>query len=191
MPGAVGVAAGHADHRRAGHGRACAARATGLRAAYPDGSDVAARTDMALVSLLGGMALANAKLGAVHGFAGVIGGLVTAPHGAICAALLAAVTEANVRALRDRDPDSPALAAYRDAAVAAHRAIPTAHDRGRHRLDPPRPSRCSASRGSPTWAAGTRRWSTTSWRRRARASSTKGNPIVLTDAELAQALAMS
>ena len=91
--------------------------AAGLRAAYADGSDVAARTAMARCSLLGGMSLANAKLGAVHGFAGVIGGLVPVAHGAICAALLAPVTEANVRALRDRDPDNPALAAYRQAAI--------------------------------------------------------------------------
>ena len=91
--------------------------AAGLRAAHADGSDVAARTDMALCSLLGGMSLANAKLGAVHGFAGVIGGLVPVPHGAICAALLAPVTQANVAALREREPDDPALAAYRRAAA--------------------------------------------------------------------------
>ena len=91
--------------------------AAGLRAAYADGSDVAARTAMARCSLLGGMSLANAKLGAVHGFAGVIGGLVPVAHGAICAALLAPVTAANVQALRDRDPANPALAAYRRAAV--------------------------------------------------------------------------
>jgi len=71
---------------------------TGLRAAYADGSDVAARADMAMCSLLGGMALANAKLGAVHGLAGVIGGTADVPHGIACAALLAPVIEANVRA---------------------------------------------------------------------------------------------
>ncbi len=91
--------------------------AAGLRAACADGTDVAARTAMAQCSLLGGMSLANAKLGAVHGFAGVIGGLVPAAHGAICATLLAPVTRANVRALAERDPGSPALAAYRRAAV--------------------------------------------------------------------------
>ena len=67
---------------------------------------------MALCSLFGGIALANAKLGAVHGIAGVVGGMVDAPHGALCAALLAPVVEANVRALRDREPDSPALRRY-------------------------------------------------------------------------------
>jgi alcohol dehydrogenase class IV len=88
----------------------------GLRRAYADGSDTAARTDMAACSLLGGMALANAKLGAVHGFAGVIGGLVGAAHGVACAALLAPVAEANIRALREREADSPVLARYTDAA---------------------------------------------------------------------------
>ncbi len=75
---------------------------TGLRAAYADGGDLAARADMAVCSLLGGMALANAKLGAVHGLAGVIGGMADVPHGIACAALLAPVIDANVQALRSR-----------------------------------------------------------------------------------------
>src|SRR5262245_46225179 len=78
--------------------------ATGLRAAHADGGDLAARTDMAICALLGGMALANAKLGAVHGLAGVIGGTADVPHGVACAALLAPVIEANVRALRAAPP---------------------------------------------------------------------------------------
>jgi alcohol dehydrogenase class IV len=90
--------------------------AAGLRRAYADGSDVKARTDMAVCSLLGGMSLANAKLGAVHGFAGPIGGVVNAPHGAVCAALLAAVVETNVHALRTRASSSASLAKYEDAA---------------------------------------------------------------------------
>ena len=91
---------------------------TGLRAAYRDGSDLAARTAMAVCSLFGGLSLANAKLGAVHGLAGVLGGRVAAAHGAICAALLAATVEVNVRVLRAREPDAPALAKYRQAASA-------------------------------------------------------------------------
>jgi alcohol dehydrogenase class IV len=83
---------------------------TGLRAAYADGGDLAARADMALCSLLGGMALANAKLGAVHGLAGVIGGAADVPHGLACAALLVPVIEANVRALRSGRPGNPGLA---------------------------------------------------------------------------------
>ena len=92
--------------------------ARGLRAAYHDGSDLDARTAMAVCSLLGGLSLANAKLGAVHGLAGVIGGRIPAAHGAICAALLAATVEVNVRALNSRHPDARALVKYRDAAAA-------------------------------------------------------------------------
>ena len=68
-----------------------------LRRAYTQGLDLNARTDMSLASLLGGLALANAGLGAVHGFAAPIGGMFEAPHGAVCAALLPHVTEANLR----------------------------------------------------------------------------------------------
>ena len=90
--------------------------ATGLRAAHADGGDLAARTDMAMCALLGGMALANAKLGAVHGLAGVIGGTADVPHGMACAALLAPVIEANVRTLRSAVPGSPVLDRYAEAA---------------------------------------------------------------------------
>jgi alcohol dehydrogenase class IV len=90
--------------------------AAGLRAAYADGFDLGARTDMAMCSLLGGIALANAKLGAVHGLAGVIGGTAAVPHGMACAALLAPVAEANVRALRAAGPGHPGLARYSEAA---------------------------------------------------------------------------
>ena len=90
--------------------------ARGLLAAYADGEDIVARTDMAMCSLLGGMALANAKLGAVHGLAGVIGGTADVPHGVACAALLIPVIEANVRALTASQPDHPALDRYAQAA---------------------------------------------------------------------------
>ncbi len=88
-----------------------------LRQAYQNGKDAAAREDMALVSLFGGLALANAKLGAVHGLAGVLGGMFDAPHGALCGRLLPFVMDANVRALQARDPDSLALERYDDVAV--------------------------------------------------------------------------
>jgi alcohol dehydrogenase class IV len=87
-----------------------------LRRAFRDGADRDARSDMALVSLFGGLSLANAKLGAVHGFAGPIGGRYPAPHGAVCARLLPLVVERNVRALRARAPQHPALERYQDIA---------------------------------------------------------------------------
>jgi alcohol dehydrogenase class IV len=83
--------------------------ARSLRPVYLQGDDKVAREDMAWVSLCGGLALANAKLGAVHGFAGVLGGMFPAPHGVICAALLPHVMRVNVRAVRDRDPQNPVL----------------------------------------------------------------------------------
>ena len=72
----------------------------------------AAREDMALASLFGGMALANAGLGAVHGFAGPIGGMFPAPHGAVCAALLPHATRINQRALQNRHPGHPSIDRY-------------------------------------------------------------------------------
>jgi alcohol dehydrogenase class IV len=90
--------------------------AAGLRAAYADGSDLRARTDMSTCSLLGGMALANAKLGAVHGLAGVVGGTASVPHGVACAALLVPVMTANVQALRAGQTAHPALERYAEAA---------------------------------------------------------------------------
>lgn len=86
--------------------------ARSLRRAYENGTDKEARQGMSLASLLGGMALANAGLGAVHGFAGPLGGMLHAPHGALCARLLPLVMEANIKALETRQPEHPALGRY-------------------------------------------------------------------------------
>ena len=83
-----------------------------LRRVYAAPDDAAAREDMAFASLMGGLALANAKLGAVHGFAGVLGGMYAAPHGAICAALLPPVIKANIKALQERQPNHPTLTRF-------------------------------------------------------------------------------
>jgi len=92
-------------------------RASGaLRRAVRDGTDVRARRDMSIASLSSGLALANAKLGAVHGFAAPLCGMFPIPHGVACARLLPSVTERNVHALRSRSPDSPALGRYDEVA---------------------------------------------------------------------------
>lgn len=91
-------------------GMARAARS--LRRAVRDGDNLEARTDMALASLLGGLALANAGLGAVHGLAAPIGGRFSAPHGAVCAALLPAAMRVNLEAVRARAPQSPVAARF-------------------------------------------------------------------------------
>lgn len=90
--------------------------ARSLQRAVRHGNDVAARRDMAFASLCGGLALANAGLGAVHGFAGPFGGMYGAPHGAVCAALLPEVVAVNVKALRQREPGSPILTRYAELA---------------------------------------------------------------------------
>lgn len=86
-----------------------------LRKACGDPTDRAAREAMSLASLCGGIALANAGLGAVHGFAGPIGGMFPAPHGAVCGILLAGVIEANIGAARHAG-DADTLARYAEIA---------------------------------------------------------------------------
>lgn len=86
--------------------------AAALRCAYHDGADRDARRDMAMGSLFGGLALANAGLGVVHGFAAPLGGRWKAPHGALCAAVLPHGMAANIRALRARAPQSRDLERY-------------------------------------------------------------------------------
>jgi alcohol dehydrogenase class IV len=88
--------------------------ARSLRVAFDDGKNKSAREDMALASLFGGLALANAGLGAVHGFAGPIGGMFPAPHGAVCAALLPHVMATNLQAVRQRAPGIGTLQRYEE-----------------------------------------------------------------------------
>ncbi len=87
-----------------------------LERAFANGEDRQAREDMALASLCGGLALANARLGAVHGLAGPFGGAYHAPHGAVCGRLLPFVTAVNIAALRERHPGSPVLGRFQEAA---------------------------------------------------------------------------
>lgn len=90
--------------------------ARSLRVAFREGNNAAAREDMALASLFGGLALANAGLGAAHGFAAPIGGMFPAPHGAVCAALLPQVMKANLQALRERALNSEVIRRYDEVA---------------------------------------------------------------------------
>lgn len=158
----------------------------GLRRAYADGADLAARTDMAVCSLVSGMSLANAKLGAVHGLAGPLGGMIWAPHGSICAALLPSVCRVNMAALQARDPESAALARYAevglllagkaDAAAGIAWIAETVHMLGIGGLGS---LGLTADRIDEACEKG------------AAASSMKGNPIVLTHEELREVLTSS
>jgi len=83
-----------------------------LLKAFNNPTDAKAREDMCIGSLFGGIALANAKLGAVHGFAGPMGGMIDAPHGVICGILLPYVIKANIKALEERNPSSIVFEKY-------------------------------------------------------------------------------
>jgi alcohol dehydrogenase class IV len=159
--------------------------AQSLWKAYKNGSDKTARENMSLASLFGGLALANAKLGAVHGFAGPLGGIFSAPHGFICGRLLPFVMEANVRSLRSRAPDSEALARYdevariitgKDKAQAAD-GVGWVQNLCRRLKVPPLSSFGISETDIPMIVDNSKN-----------ASSMKGNPISLTDEELTQIL---
>lgn len=89
---------------------------TALREVFQDGKDFPARERMSYASLLSGLALANAGLGIIHGFAAPLGGMLHAPHGALCAAVLPYGVDVNIRALRQRAPGHVALSRYREIA---------------------------------------------------------------------------
>ena len=156
--------------------------ARSLVRACTHGEDAAAREDMALASLCGGLALANAGLGAVHGFAGPLGGMHPAPHGAICAALLPEVMAANIEALRTRHPGHMALRRYAETAAlltgregaAAEEAVDWVRELTRH-LDLPSLGALGFTVAQTTAAVS----------KAGRASSMQGNPVALTERELA------
>lgn len=148
---------------------------------YADGNDAPSREDMAYASLLSGLALSNAGLGVVHGFAGPAGGMIDAPHGAICAALLASGARANIAALQQRDPSHPSLHKYAAAArILLRKASATAEEL------PEWLSAFVAELKVPGLGAlGLREWQTPELVEKAmRASSMKANPITLTAEEL-------
>ena len=87
-----------------------------LLRAYLDGHDEEARENMSIASLFGGLALANGKLGAVHGIAGPLGGMYPIPHGTACACLLPYVFETNVHRLIEQPGRTDTLIRYREIA---------------------------------------------------------------------------
>ena len=140
---------------------------------------------MALASLFGGLALANAGLGAVHGFAAPVGGMFPAPHGAVCAALLPHAMEINIRALRARAPSSDALARYTEVArtltgngdASAEDGVVWVGNLSRELEIPPLGAYGVSAKDVPALVE-----------KAALASSMKGNPVALTPEEMAELL---
>lgn len=99
--------------------------ATALPRVWDDGADLDARESMALAALFSGITLANAGLGAVHGFAAPLGANFPIPHGTVCAALLPHVVEANIAALAAESGQHPYLERYAELGrrLTAHAAL--------------------------------------------------------------------
>jgi len=160
--------------------------AAALPRVWDDGGDRAARANMSWASLLGGLALANAGLGAVHGFAAPVGGMFPAPHGAVCAAVLPHAMAINVGALRQRAPESDALRRYDEVArLLTGSAHSTAEDGVRWIAQ-----LCRKLEIPPLRAYGVSEPDIPGLvDKAARASSMKGNPIVLAPEELREIVA--
>jgi len=163
-----------------------AARALGQ--AFKDGRDVKAREDMSWASLLSGLALSNAGLGVVHGFAAPLGGTLHAAHGAICAAILPHGMHGNLRALRQRSGDEGSkqtLERYRQVAVwLTSNAAARAEDGIQQVLQ-----LCGELKIQSLNSLGLSRDQIPEMvRKAAQASSMKANPIVLSEEELTQVL---
>ena len=159
--------------------------ARSLRRAFHHGDDREARRDMSLAALFSGLALANAGLGVVHGFAAPLGGRFPAPHGAICAAILPYGIEINLRALRARAPNHEALGRYQEVArmltlrgeASAEDAIRWTREICREFEIPPLKSYGMRAQDVPALIV-----------EAAKASSMKGNPLPLTPEELGEVL---
>ena len=156
--------------------------ARSLRQAFQDGADAEARADMALASLLGGLALANAGLGAVHGFAAPLGGMFSAPHGALCAALLPSVMAANLTGAREAGANETLqryteIAQLLGAGTTADAAVNWVRELCQD-LKIPRLAQFGITEGALSEMAA----------RAAESSSMKGNPVAFTQTQLAAIL---
>lgn len=160
--------------------------APAIRAAAEQPNDLEARSELSFMSLCGGLALANSRLGAVHGFAGPLGGRTSATHGSLTARLLPATLAVNERALRARQPTSPALARLDELGLlltgraGAEHAIEFAEELTRD-LGIPKLSALGVTRDDLDSLCSDA----------ARSSSMKGNPIVLSPEELHEILERS
>ncbi|PWU01271.1 MAG: alcohol dehydrogenase [Terriglobia bacterium] len=162
--------------------------AAALETAWENGSSLEARTAMSWAALLGGLALANAGLGAVHGFAAPVGGMFPAPHGAVCAALLPHAMAVNIRALSERAPRSQALGRYEEIA-----RLLTGHPRAAAE-DGVRwvAQLCARLEIPPLGSYGVRQDDIPDLvEKAARTSSMRGNPITLTEEELGEVVALA
>ncbi len=165
------------------------AACTGLLPWYEQGASAeAARARMAYAALISGITLAQTGLGSVHGLASPLGAFFPIPHGVVCGTLFATATQANILALRQREPNSVALEKYARVGLlvtgegkiddaAACDALVCRLEAWTQQLNLPRLSKYGMSSTDITRVVAN-----------CRGSSMKTNPIVLTDAEVATIL---
>lgn len=158
-----------------------------LERAFFNGNDLEARENMAFAAMLGGVALANGKLGAVHGFAGPLGGMFPAPHGVVCACLLPAVMKINIETLRNQG-NTEILERFRKLAVILTAKNNATSEDGTNwienlvkKLRVPSLSALNVTRESFSILA----------EKAKSASSMKGNPVLLNDRQLLKILDLS
>jgi alcohol dehydrogenase len=157
-----------------------------------DSTDPLIRQDgygrLMLAATLSGTTLANAGLGAVHGLAGPIGAFFEAPHGVVCAKLLAPITRMNIEALQQQNTPQAeqTLQKYRQIAALLTPETPS---------DLLLPSLVNALQtyGQRYCPQGLAKFGLTSSNlesviQNCRSGSMLGNPVVLSDAQLRQAM---
>ncbi|MFZ1642549.1 MAG: iron-containing alcohol dehydrogenase [Candidatus Contendobacter sp.] len=158
--------------------------------AWYDGGDQAAmgRSRMAYAALLSGVCLAQTGLGSVHGLASPLGAFFPIPHGVVCGTLVGAATRVNLAALRERDPTNPTWRKYARASDLLH---------GRH-YPSPEESHAALLALLDDWterlalpqlnAYGIQERDFAHIVAHSRGGSMKSNPLVLSDAEIADVL---
>ena len=152
---------------------------------YEGSGDLAShRVNMAYAALLSGITLAQVGLGSVHGLASPLGAFFPIPHGVVCGTLVAEATRVNLAALHERAPNHSALSRYAEVGrlmsghaltdVAAQTALVELLEDWTRRLNLPRLGAYGVTEADLARIVAD-----------SRGSSMKTNPIVLSNAEIA------
>ena len=146
------------------------------------------RERMAYAALLSGITLAQAGLGSVHGLASPLGAHFPIPHGVVCGTLVAVATEMNIRALRERTPESPALEKYAKVGELLSENFPRNRQEAWDALIATLNAWTESLHIPVLGSYGVREEHVSKIVAGSRGSSMKTNPILLTDEEIAQVL---
>ena len=163
--------------------------ARGLFAWYEGEKEAATgRADLAFAALASGICLAQAGLGSVHGLASPLGALFPIPHGVVCGTLVAAATQVNITALKERAPDSPALEKYANAGAILSGQPYSDPDKAREALMSILPDWTRRLELPPLRNYGIQESDFPRIVANCRGGSMKTNPLVLTDEEVTEVL---